>query len=1046
MKRHLVLPRSVAALAALLLAAPARAAVAPLDFVVENAVPGVGFNNPTALAFTPDGRILVAEKRGVVRLVKDGVKLLQPMWSGEAEVLNNGDRGLLSIAVDPHYATNHYVYLAYAVDPDSNGVDDNDDAFGRVTRYRTSEADSNVIDPASRTVLIGATWSEGFPSGSSSHAVGALRWGADGSLLVSWGEGAHYTEMDQGGIDPGLFGPGRIDPNQDIGAFRAQYVGSLGGKVLRINPETGRGYTSNPFYDGDLASNRSRIWAYGFRNPFRFCVEPGTGSPDTAAANPGVVCIGDVGWNTWEELDVAARGGLNFGWPCYEGGGPQPSYQEAAPAHNGCGNIGTADNPSAPTPPAIAWHHADSTLSIPAGIKGNCVISGAFYTGAVYPAPYRNRLFFADFGRKWIKVAALDGDHRVSNISDFIAGADGPVDFEVDPISGDVHFLAIYTATLYRIRYTGPVQGNSVPVAAASGGPTLGFAPLDLSFSSTGSLDRDNDALTLVWNFGDGTGSTEANPRHTYETPGDYDAVLTVTDGHGGLARDTVRVIVGAPTHFPATATLDDFHRADGPLGPRWTGVTSRLAIERDELKQITSPAWALWDAAVFGPDQEAHVVFGATTPGAEHDLLLKVQGTSWQNGTVQVHYDSSLGGVVVLTYAPATGWLRAGGPFPAEFGPGDRLGARVYGNGAVEVYRGAWMIGSTSIESWPFAASGGRIGLMLVGASSARLDSFGGGDIVLDSNTPPHAVIDSPPSRSFYAAGDSLRLGGGGFDGQDAPGLLQYRWEVDLHHNNHIHPCELVADGPNAVLVAENHDDGTGVWMRARFIVTDTGGKSDTTWSDLFPSIDLIPTLVLTDPSTPTTDAPTTYKFTISNQGPMPAPISHWRLVAGARTLAEGDTLVPARGSVEVSAVVPPVLAAGSYDLRVVVDTLATVVETNETNDARTRTLTVKSGTPVSTVTMPQVIALSSAYPNPSPGEVRLALELPRQARVGFSVYDLEGREVWSQSVRSYPPGRWKLRWSGETVGQGPTPSGIYLARVSVDDRVFTRRLGVVR
>ena len=191
MKRHLVLPRSVAALAALLLAAPARAAVAPLDFVVENAVPGVGFNNPTALAFTPDGRILVAEKRGVVRLVKDGVKLLQPMWSGEAEVLNNGDRGLLSIAVDPHYATNHYVYLAYAVDPDSNGVDDNDDAFGRVTRYRTSEADSNVIDPASRTVLIGATWSEGFPSGSSSHAVGALRWGADGSLLVSWGEGAH---------------------------------------------------------------------------------------------------------------------------------------------------------------------------------------------------------------------------------------------------------------------------------------------------------------------------------------------------------------------------------------------------------------------------------------------------------------------------------------------------------------------------------------------------------------------------------------------------------------------------------------------------------------------------------------------------------------------------------------------------------------------------------------------------------------------------------------------------------------------------------------
>src|SRR5439155_19577775 len=115
-------------------------------------------------------------------------------------------------------ATTHSLYPAHSVTPSSMGVDAHDGAFGGVTQYRTSEADSNVVDPTSRTVLIGATWREGFPAGSSSHAVGALRWGADGSLLVSWGEGAHYTEMDQGGIDPRLFGPGRTDPYEDIGA------------------------------------------------------------------------------------------------------------------------------------------------------------------------------------------------------------------------------------------------------------------------------------------------------------------------------------------------------------------------------------------------------------------------------------------------------------------------------------------------------------------------------------------------------------------------------------------------------------------------------------------------------------------------------------------------------------------------------------------------------------------------------------------------------------------------------------------------------------
>src|SRR5262249_9856233 len=106
-------PRHLArALALLAVTATAAGAVSvPAQFVVENYVPNTTFSTPTGIAFTPDGRLLVAEKRGRVYVVQNGVKLATPMWSAENEVLNANDRGLLDVAVDPNYATNRYVYF-----------------------------------------------------------------------------------------------------------------------------------------------------------------------------------------------------------------------------------------------------------------------------------------------------------------------------------------------------------------------------------------------------------------------------------------------------------------------------------------------------------------------------------------------------------------------------------------------------------------------------------------------------------------------------------------------------------------------------------------------------------------------------------------------------------------------------------------------------------------------------------------------------------------------------------------------------------------------
>ena len=94
----------------------------------------------------------------------------------------------------------------------------------------------------------------------------------------------------------------------------AQDLDSPNGKILRIRPD-GSAPSDNPFYDG-TNSWRSRVWLYGVRNPFGFSLQPETEE----------IYLGDVGWNTWEEVNHGPAG-TNFGWPCYEGNGPQPFFQ-----------------------------------------------------------------------------------------------------------------------------------------------------------------------------------------------------------------------------------------------------------------------------------------------------------------------------------------------------------------------------------------------------------------------------------------------------------------------------------------------------------------------------------------------------------------------------------------------------------------------------------------------------------------------------------------------------------------------------------------------
>jgi glucose/arabinose dehydrogenase len=518
------------------------ASTLPPGFVSEEVV--AGLSSPTGMAWAPDGRMFITLKEGQVLVFQNGQLLPTAFIDISKEVNNYGDRGLLGIAIHPNFPTTPYVYLLYTYDPPDlsggpdapDGPDGSGERVSRLIRVSALATDTNVADPASEVVILGKNSTlanianpasiegadptpscdnNGQPlddclaSDSSSHSIGTVAFGTDGSLYVSNGEGSTFI-------------------NPDLRALRAQNLDSLGGKVLRIDPETGLGYPDNPFYDGNPAHNRSRVWSYGLRNPFRFAVNPATNEP----------FIGDVGWYAWEEINTGR--GKNFGWPCYEGddkgSAPQSSFQYYTTTQAICAKL-YSQGPSVVQAPLYSW----------ANSPGAAAIAGTFYTGTTFPAEYQGVFFFADYVRAWIKYLTVDATGKAA-VHDFMAGTlnqGGPVKLSVGPDS-NLYYVLLKpgdTSEIRRIRYA--PGGTTPPTAQAVVTPTNGFAPLAVNFSSAGSSDPNGEGLSYQWAFGDGTTSAEANPTHVYTTNGTYTAVLTVTDASSQAGTDQLVVIVG---------------------------------------------------------------------------------------------------------------------------------------------------------------------------------------------------------------------------------------------------------------------------------------------------------------------------------------------------------------------------------------------------------------------------------------------------------------------------------------------------------------------
>lgn len=548
--------------------APARIAGAQGGFTETIALTGLTY--PTVVKFSPDGRVFVAEKSGIIKVFPSLGSTTPTIFADlTTQVYNFWDRGLLGLALHPNFPTTPYVYVLYSHDAviggtaprfGTPGVESDPcptppgaNADGCVISARLSRltASGNVMT-GSEFVMI-EDWCQQYPS----HSIGSVEFGPDGALYVSGGEGANFNVVDYGqlgnaknpcGDPPVPVGGNQSPPGAQGGALRSLDIRTnrnpitLDGKVLRLNPDTGAAMPDNAFA-GSSDANKRRVIAYGLRNPLRFAFRPGTNE----------LWVGDVGWGQWEEINriVDPKGAApDFGWPCFEGEGRQGGYESAGLTI--CNQL--YNQPSLVTAPYYSYEHGQ-----PAVPNDTCTISDstsitgmAFYNGGNYPAAYNKALFFGDYSRNciWVMYSDNNGLPMPGQVQVFQKDASAPVNITTGP-NGDVFYVDHTGGTIRRISYS---DGNLPPAARATANKTSGPAPLQVTFDGSGSDDPDpGDSIAYSWDLnGDGTfgDSTAIKPTYTYSTAGTFQVKLRVTDIHGATSIAVLSITSGnaAPT------------------------------------------------------------------------------------------------------------------------------------------------------------------------------------------------------------------------------------------------------------------------------------------------------------------------------------------------------------------------------------------------------------------------------------------------------------------------------------------------------------------
>lgn len=422
--------------------------------------------NPMELAVAPDGRVVFVERGGAVKIYNP--VLGATSLAGQLDVYTGGEHGLLGLALDPDFQTNHWVYLFWS--PAGVASDQ------RLSRFTIV---GDQLDMASQKTLLAFHTDR---SDSTNHEAGSLAFGLAGELYISTGDDSNPFQSN--GFAP-------IDERPGRSAFDAQRsaanVNDLRGKILRIKPLPDGTYTipAGNLFPADGSAGRPEIYVMGNRNPFRISVDAETGwlywgevGPDASndSANRGL--------RGYDELNQA-RGAGNFGWPYFIAdnkayreydfatGISGPAYNPAAPVNNSPNNSGPTNLP--PAKPAMIWYPYSTSTHFPElGSGGRTIMAGPVYhfdpaldSPIKLPAYYDDTLFVYEWSRNWIKEVKLDADGNILKINPFAVDISlaRPMDMELGH-DGALYILEWGTgfggnnadAQLVRIEFQGTPQ------------------------------------------------------------------------------------------------------------------------------------------------------------------------------------------------------------------------------------------------------------------------------------------------------------------------------------------------------------------------------------------------------------------------------------------------------------------------------------------------------------------------------------------------------------------------------------------------------------
>jgi glucose/arabinose dehydrogenase len=522
-----------------------------------------------AIAFTPDGRMLIGAKYGRIHVYKNGALLATPALDIRSRTCTEQERGLEGMAVDPDFEINHHIFVYYtfkkygtcARDAPPNGP------VNRLSRFTLGDDDR--IDPASEVVLL-----DEISNAGGYHAGGGVYIGKDNFLYVTVGDGGCDWARDRG-----------CGGSNDAARDR----NTLLGKVLRLTTAGGIP-ADNPFRGAGTArcnlTGRSaagticqETYAWGLRNPFRLGFD--SNAPGTR------FFIGDVGQESWEEIDEG-RAGADYGW----------NVREGPCAVNSTTNCGPP--PAGMTNPIFHYPHSSGC---------SAVTGAAFVPNGLWPAAYDGKYLFADY--VCAKIMMLTSTASGYTAEDFATDVGDITDMAFGPAgSGRALYYVVWDSDnpagnrIHRIQYT----GNRTPTAVASADKQWGPSPLTVSFDASGSADPDGDPISYDWNFGDGSAhATTAKPSHVYTTPGTYLVVLKVTDSRG--VSDTKGLRIDAGNHAP----LPSIESPASSLRFR-VGQTITLHGRAGDVEDGAMPASALSWTVLLHHNTHTHPFLGPRT------------------------------------------------------------------------------------------------------------------------------------------------------------------------------------------------------------------------------------------------------------------------------------------------------------------------------------------------------------------------------------------------------------------------------------------------